>query len=289
MITYKRERKKLIIPSGFECGGGCEEAIQEAYASGVTAQKNLLTSTAFTENGTYTRADGWNSVTVNTPTCNLAEAIIPLTQSFTGRTVINPDAPYNGFSKITIIDGGYGDSKYQSGYAEGLSSGKTEGYASGLTVGFESGITVGVQRKQITIRLEKSGLTIWGALESTYDNAIVVNGNRSEYCYVVDKGFGGNPSFIEMSGFSQDTVITTIELYVDWRYIALDSAPQSWDSTAYLNGLPYTIVSQSCEPFGTVGDGEYPYKYTLNFNNAGLYDKASYDAGLAACQNSENQ
>lgn len=59
----------------------CSEAVAEAYAQGVSegktagynsgytaggsAQKALLASTAFTENGTYTRADGWSAVTVN--------------------------------------------------------------------------------------------------------------------------------------------------------------------------------------------------------------------------------
>ena len=40
----------------------------EGYSSGETHQKNLLTTTAFTQNGTYTRANGWSGVTVNVPT-----------------------------------------------------------------------------------------------------------------------------------------------------------------------------------------------------------------------------
>lgn len=49
--------------------GDCSEEKAEAYSSGITAgvaqQKALLTSTAITTSGTYTRENGWNSVTVN--------------------------------------------------------------------------------------------------------------------------------------------------------------------------------------------------------------------------------
>ena len=37
----------------------------DGYASGVTYQKSLLTSTTITDNGTYTKEDGWNEVDVN--------------------------------------------------------------------------------------------------------------------------------------------------------------------------------------------------------------------------------
>ena len=40
----------------------------QGFADGVAHQKSLLASTAFTENDTYTRTNGWNSVTVNVPT-----------------------------------------------------------------------------------------------------------------------------------------------------------------------------------------------------------------------------
>ena len=43
----------------------CTEAYQSGITTGVAQQKALLTSTAITTSGTYTRENGWNSVTVN--------------------------------------------------------------------------------------------------------------------------------------------------------------------------------------------------------------------------------
>lgn len=43
----------------------CEGIWEDGYLSGVTNQKNKLASTAITQNGTYTRVDGWSSVTIN--------------------------------------------------------------------------------------------------------------------------------------------------------------------------------------------------------------------------------
>lgn len=48
--------------------GHTDEELEEAYESGITYQKSLLTSTAITENGIYTRANGYSSVNVDVPT-----------------------------------------------------------------------------------------------------------------------------------------------------------------------------------------------------------------------------
>lgn len=50
----------------------------DGYSSGVTYQKSLLVSTAITENGTYTRENGWDSVTVNVQKTN---PILTMTQA----------------------------------------------------------------------------------------------------------------------------------------------------------------------------------------------------------------
>ena len=76
------------------------EGFQDGYSSGHTEgfqdgeehQKGLLSSATFTDNGTYTREDGWSSVTVD----------------------INTAATYN------------------SGYTEGYSSGRTRGFSEGV-------------------------------------------------------------------------------------------------------------------------------------------------------------
>ena len=67
MIIYNN--KTLIIPSGLGTvdGGASDEQIQQAFQSGVTYQKSLLTSTEITENGDYSRENGYNNISVNVP------------------------------------------------------------------------------------------------------------------------------------------------------------------------------------------------------------------------------
>lgn len=80
-------------------GGSCEGVWEDGYLSGVTDQKNKLASTAITQNGTYTRADGWSSVTINV----------------SGYTQEDLEAAFNR---------GWRDG-YQSGYTDGSESGHT--------------------------------------------------------------------------------------------------------------------------------------------------------------------
>lgn len=62
------------------------------------AQKALMSAATFTQNGVYTRENGWSAVTVDIPQCDCSSAITEA---------------------------------YQDGYNEGHSSGYTEGYADG--------------------------------------------------------------------------------------------------------------------------------------------------------------
>lgn len=54
-----------------------EEARNEGIETGVTTQKAKLISTSITENGTYTREDGWNSVTVKVAGGGGDEDVLP--------------------------------------------------------------------------------------------------------------------------------------------------------------------------------------------------------------------
>ena len=80
----------LGYPSGHTDGYAEGEIVGKAagYVSGYTAgeaeQKSKLVSTAFTENGTYTREDGWNEVEVNiyAELFNKSEQMTAKTQTF---------------------------------------------------------------------------------------------------------------------------------------------------------------------------------------------------------------
>lgn len=136
-----------------ECSGStpcdCSSAITEAYQSGITEgmaeQKALLSSTAITTNGTYTSENGWNSVNVNVPHFMPAEEkTLSLVEHSTGPWEVVASYPI-GMSKVTVEDNGYGQGKYDEGYAAGLTdcSGSTD-CSSAITEAYQSGYTAGL-------------------------------------------------------------------------------------------------------------------------------------------------
>lgn len=133
---------------GYAAGldANCGEAIEEAYESGQTAgaaaQKALLTSTAITENGTYTRENGWNSISVNVATgCNMQTKIFQVTNK--AMENVFPDNGYDGMSQVMLLTSNLWNSAYTEGYADGqadcpecdCSSAVTEAYQEGYEAG----------------------------------------------------------------------------------------------------------------------------------------------------------
>ena len=90
----------------------CTDYYNSGYTEGEAAQKAKLVSTAITENGTYSREDGFSSVTV--------------------------EVQQTGYTQQDI------DNAYASGYTAGYDSGYTDGYNSGYTDGYDSGYTDGM-------------------------------------------------------------------------------------------------------------------------------------------------
>ena len=129
MIYYKEEKKKLVIPSGFvmipiDCDEAIEQAREQGYQEGF--------------------ADG------SSATCDTEEGTYSLTDDFDGEETVFPSEGKTGFNKIVIVDDGYGDAKYDEGYADGIadcsgstpcdcSSAITEAYQSGYTEGYNQG------------------------------------------------------------------------------------------------------------------------------------------------------
>ena len=165
MIIYDKSEKELVIPDGLgnlQAGGGsCEGVYQQGFNDGVRNQKAKLSSTAITENGEYTRADGWNSVYVN-------------------------------------VSGSSCEGVYEEGFADGYTSGSTDGYEVGWREGFESGATstsgtayqqgynVGwqdgvsdgkamVARDAISLSFSANGEWYKDVMDDIYANEVVVN------------------------------------------------------------------------------------------------------------------
>lgn len=129
MIKYTYKDKELKVPVGignitnesFEEGYdlGYEEGFKVAYpsgytdghVSGVTEQKAKLVSTAITENGTYSREDGFNEVEVDVQPPLETLSVV---QSESAATY-TPDDGYYGISNIEVNAEGYGAKRWQEG------------------------------------------------------------------------------------------------------------------------------------------------------------------------------
>lgn len=80
---------------------GYAEGVDDGYEDGAAEQKEKLTSVTFKDNGTYTREDGWNEVTV--------EVEIPTIETETLSVELKSNGNYNytpttdGYSSVSVI------------------------------------------------------------------------------------------------------------------------------------------------------------------------------------------
>lgn len=126
-----------------------QDGYVSGYTSGVTHQKSLLETTAFTSNGIYTREDGWKSVTVEVPQTG-GTGVLDTLNVTQNNTSYYPPQGVDGYSAVTVsIDE---SQVYQDGFNDGYLSGSTDGfssgYTSGVTDGFASGYTSGVTHQK---------------------------------------------------------------------------------------------------------------------------------------------
>ena len=157
--------------------GHTDEELQEAYQDGVVdgtdMQKARLSAITLTQNGDYTREDGYSAVTVN--------------------------VAQSGHTDEEMAE------QYQSGYTDGSHDGYQEGYGdgfdSGATAGIESGKT---QQKALlsAITISQNGnytrengysavtVNVSGQEPSLVSTAVTANGN-----YFPSQGYDGFSSF----------------------------------------------------------------------------------------------
>lgn len=105
---------------------GFLDGMSSGYTEGETHQKSLLVSTAFTENGEYSKEDGWSAVTVNVPTGStvvLEEKTVVISADTTN---VLPSSGYDGMSAVTIDASDYAQQNYEGGYTSGHSQGMAD-------------------------------------------------------------------------------------------------------------------------------------------------------------------
>lgn len=134
------EQQTIFIPRNDGLGvlhkGSYEEGYEEGFIRGKTFQKSLMISSAFTENGNYTRDNGWYGVNVNVNTASTYNS---------GYTSGYTDGYESGYTSGSTD--GYA-SGYATGYTSGYSEGFESGYTSGNTDGYSSGYTTGEQHQK---------------------------------------------------------------------------------------------------------------------------------------------
>ncbi len=74
MIVYDKEQKEIVIPNGIGninlFNNGVEAGYNQGKIDGIEEQKSKLESINITENGTYTKEDGYNEIVVDVPDLN---------------------------------------------------------------------------------------------------------------------------------------------------------------------------------------------------------------------------
>lgn len=110
MVIYEREIKKLIIPLSTSMPVGsapapcdCTEEVAQAYANGY-------------------RQGQEDCPECPGGTCNLQDKEVSIQNGDSGQWIFTPDNGYSGMSSIVITDEGYGQGKYNEGYADGQES-----------------------------------------------------------------------------------------------------------------------------------------------------------------------
>lgn len=114
-----------------------DEAYAEGRDAGISEQKAKLISTTITQNGTSTREDGWNSVTVNVQPTLQSKTINPATVI----QGVQADAGYDGLSNVTVnaVTSSIDSNIQPENILEGITILGVEGSDRGYQVGFEEG------------------------------------------------------------------------------------------------------------------------------------------------------
>ncbi len=296
MIIYSREKKELIIPTGFasdSCAEAVEEARQTGFAEGEEAQKAKLTSVKLTENGTYTREDGWNEVEVDVDgtTCDLEEekGIIIDPYTFSGEEVYYPSDDKDGMASVRVT--GMSAQQYRTNQqnawiegAGGVAAGVTNG-AQGLVItqngtytatgtGTYTNQGLGVSQdypilyNEVTVNIPQL-TNIQAILRATlYVDRDVVLSNQTNIATFFER-IGGTIQF------SEDEFITIDD--VDFYTMK--------QSGATLTSGNHTIISYVSESFSQLDTTNYVHPFlqqagswgdvTLQFNNQKVYFKKS--------------
>ena len=159
----------------------------EGFESGVTYQKSLLTSTAFTENGVYSTENGYGEVTVNVPqtstTINNQTKTVEVMEN--GDYVVEFDEGYTGLDKVNfnVEVSGYTQDDLDDAYESGITYQKS--LLEDIVITHNGEYLNENGYSAITVNVPQSG-------ESIYNQSKIleISGNGS-YIITYDEGYTG--------------------------------------------------------------------------------------------------
>lgn len=270
MIIYSREKKELIIPTGFasdSCAEAVEEARQTGFTEGEEAQKAKLGAMHITENGTYEREDGWKLVEVDVDgtTCDLEaeKGIVIDPTTFSGEEVYYPSDNKDGMASVRVT--GMSAQQYRTNLqndwiegAGGVAAGVTNG-AQGLVItqngtytatgtGIYTNQGLGVSQvypilyNEVTVNVSM-GVPIYARWRLTFSEDTVIpptqQGQNRYYYYDTDYAYY-TFDLTETSG--GEAIRKTLEDVIDNQIVMLQGV---WimDVLLYHNGTPNVPVN----------------------------------------------
>ena len=191
------------------------------YDEGIEAQKGLLTSTTFTENGTYTRENGWNEVNVALPLTTVEGGIIENGEyeySVSG-------TPYAGLTSVKVNVNVPNPAKLMNGY-EVTHNGV---YTPSMIPGYDGWST-------FSVAVPQSGAT----LTST---TITYNGR---FTPVGADGFSAVTVNVPITGETYPRSYITVDIYSD-DYDGLSGLTIQFkaDEVAYSSFTPTSAVTST--------------------------------------------
>lgn len=207
-----------MLPYTTGSSGTYAEGYSDGYEDGTQDQKDKLASTAFTENGLYTREDGWNEVEVS------VEAPLPVLEDKTvvisaDTTTVTPSSGYDGMSQVIVDASEYAQENYdggfEDGFEDGYSSGSTDEKAklSGITFTANTAVTLSDGGySAVTVNVPQTGHTDQ-ELEDAYESGYT-SGQTDQKNLLTTTAFTENGSYQRENGWSGITVnIDTASTY----------------------------------------------------------------------------
>ena len=297
---YSKATITVNVPSTGHTDEELEKAYEDGKEDGIEEQKSKLISTAFTENGTYTREDGYSGITVNVPQTGHTDEELEQayedgkkdqkalleditisnngeyqTENGYGKVTVNvpqTGTTINNQSKtLTITQNGEQTVTYDSGYT-GLekvvvTTNISDRYNEGKSDGIEEQkakliSTTFIENGTYTRTDGYSGITVNVDTQTPYDNGYS-DGEAHQKSLLVSTAFTENGTYTRENGYSAVTV--NVPTSISFHRLTIDFSKNT--NPSELINVVVTVTNSS---------GSTNYTYTGNNININLYPGVNY-------------